>query len=192
MVFSIARDRFDNPTALIGYVRDITERLNKEESLRLYGRIFENSGEGILITDARENILAVNEAFIENTGFTSEDMLGKTPRILHSGKHDREFYAEMWQTLNERGHWQGEIWNRHKDGKIFPKWANISTVKNEKGDVTYYFATFSDISERVAAEERIRQLAFYDTLTGLPNRATLYNLVEQALIVAARNNLSGL
>jgi len=191
VTLSIARDRNDNPTELIGYVRDITERLKKEESLRLYGRIFENSGEGILVTDAQENIVAVNRAFVDITGYEAEEVIGNTPRMLRSERHDKEFFDEMWRALRERGQWQGEIWDRHKNGGIFPKWATISTVKNDQGEVTHYFSTFSYISERVAAEERIRQLAFYDTLTGLPNRATLYNLLEQALVVARRNNMAG-
>ncbi len=191
VTLSVARDRNDNPVALIGYARDITERLKKEESLRLYGRIFENSGEGILVTDANEAIVAVNRAFVDITGFSADEVMGKTPRLFRSGRHDKEFFSEMWRELREHGQWQGEIWDRHKNGAIFPKWATISTVKDEKGNVTHYFSTFSDISERVAAEERIRQLAFYDTLTGLPNRATLYNLLEQALVVARRNGDAG-
>jgi diguanylate cyclase (GGDEF)-like protein/PAS domain S-box-containing protein len=191
VTLSVARDRMGAPTALIGYVRDISERLIQEEHLRLYGRIFEYSGEAILITDAQENILAVNRAFVETTGYSAEEAIGNTPRMLRSGKHGPEFYEEMWQALHARGHWQGELWNRHKDGRVLPKWANISTVKNGEGEITHYFATFSDISERVAAEERIRQLAFYDSLTGLPNRATLYSLVEQALAMAHRNKRSG-
>lgn len=191
VTLSVVRDKDGSPSSLIGYIRDITERLNKEESLRLFGRIFENSGEGILVTDAQEKIVAVNQAFSNITGFTADDVLGETPRILRSGRHDKQFYEDMWQALKERGHWQGELWDRNKDGAIFPKWANLSTVKNEQGVITHYISTFSDISERVAAEERIRQLAFYDTLTGLPNRSTLYNLVEQALIIANRQNKSG-
>jgi len=191
VTLSVVRNNDGSPSGLIGYVRDITERLSKEESLRLFGRIFENSGEGILVTDAQEKIVAVNEAFSNITGFSSEEVIGETPRILRSGRHDKQFYDEMWQALKERGHWQGELWDRHKDGAIFPKWANLSAVKNEQGTTTHYISTFSDISERVAAEERIRQLAFYDTLTGLPNRATLYSLVEQALIIASRQNQSG-
>lgn len=191
VTLSLARDRDGNPMELIGYVRDITERLKKEESLRLYGRIFENSGEGILVTDAEENIIAVNRAFVEITGFEADEALGNTPRMFRSGRHDEAFFEEMWRALRERGQWQGEIWDRHKNGSIFPKWATISTVRNDRGDVTHYFSTFSDISERVAAEERIRQLAFYDTLTGLPNRSTLYSLLEQALVIARRNKTSG-
>ncbi|MCX7628605.1 MAG: EAL domain-containing protein [Methylophilaceae bacterium] len=191
VTLSVVRDQLGNPTALVGYVRDISERLSKEEHLRLYGRIFENSGEAILITDATGNIQAVNRAFIQTIGYTAEEVVGSTPYMLRSAQHDQAFYAEIWRILNEGGHWQGELWVRHKNGDALPKWANLSSVKNEKGQVTHYVATLLDISERVAAEERIRQLAFYDTLTGLPNRATLYSLVEQALAVARRNKLSG-
>ncbi len=191
VTLSVVRDKSGSASGLIGYVRDITERLDKEESLRLYGRIFDNSGEGILVTDANENIVAVNQAFTNITGFSSFEVIGKTPRILSSGQHDKTFFEQMWQALGERGHWQGELWDRHKDGSVFPKWANLSAVKDDKGVITHYISTFSDISERVAAEERIRQLAFYDTLTGLPNRATLYSLIEQALNVGKRHDQSG-
>jgi diguanylate cyclase (GGDEF)-like protein/PAS domain S-box-containing protein len=191
VTLSVARDQSGNPTEFIGYVRDITDRLKKEESLRLYGRIFENSGEGILVTDEHESIVAVNRAFVDITGFNADEVMGQTPRIFQSGRHDKVFFSEMWREIRENGQWQGEIWDRHKNGGIFPKWATISTVRDEKGHVTHYFSTFSDISERVAAEERIRQLAFYDTLTGLPNRATLYNLLEQALASARRNSATG-
>lgn len=191
VTLSVARDRSNAPVELIGYVRDITERLKREETMRLYGRIFENSGEGILITDANETIVAVNQAFVEITGYTADEVIGDTPRLLSSDRHDQAFFEAMWRSLKENGQWQGEIWDRHKNGSIFPKWTSISTVQNDDGEVTHYFSTFSDISERVAAEERIRQLAFYDTLTGLPNRATLYNLLEQALAVAGRNKAAG-
>lgn len=191
VTLSVARDADGNPKTLIGYVRDISERLQKEESLRLYGRIFENSGEGILITDADEKILAVNRAFTEITGYSADEVIGNTPHMLRSGRHDEAFYAEKRRALRESGYWQGEVWDRHKNGSIFPKWASISAVKNDKGVVTHYFTTFTDISERVAAEERIRQLAFYDTLTGLPNRSTLYSHMEQALVMARRNHFSG-
>ncbi len=191
VTLSVVHDDTGKPTELIGYVRDISDRLLKEENLRLYGRIFENSGEGIMVTDADERIVAVNCAFVEITGYTAEEVIGQTPRIFRSDQHDEAFFTEMWKVLSKEGQWQGEIWDRHKNGNIFPKWATISTVHDEKGSITHYFSTFSDISERVAAEERIRQLAFYDTLTGLPNRATLYNLLEQALEIARRNRTSG-
>ncbi len=191
VMLSVVHDRNGNPSELIGYVRDITERLIKEESLRLYGRIFENSGEGILVMDAEERVIAVNHAFVGITGYSADEVIGNKPRLHYSEQQDEAFFTEMRHILDENGQWQGELWDRHKNGAIFPKWANISTVRNDRGELTHYFSTFSDISERVAAEERIRQLAFYDTLTGLPNRSTLHELLEQALAVASRNLNSG-
>ncbi len=165
--------------------------LQRDEDLRLFRGIFESSGEGIMVTDAQEVIVAVNRAFTAITQFSPNDVLGQTPRALKSGRHDKIFFQELWTKLKHGGYWQGEIWNRRKDGSLMPTWSNISAVKNQKGQITHYFSTFSDISDHMAAEERIRQLAFYDSLTGLPNRATFYSLIKQTLILARRDNISG-
>ncbi|HEY7986319.1 MAG TPA: EAL domain-containing protein [Methylophilaceae bacterium] len=165
--------------------------LQRDEDLRLFRGIFESSGEGIMVTDAQEVIVAVNRAFTSITQFSPNDVLGQTPRAIKSGRHDKIFFQELWTKLKQGGYWQGEIWNRRKDGSLMPTWSNISAVKNQKGQVTHYFSTFSDISDHMAAEERIRQLAFYDSLTGLPNRATFYSLIKQTLILARRDDISG-
>ena len=165
--------------------------LQRDEDLRLFRGIFESSGEGIMVTDAQEVIVAVNRAFTAITQFSPNDVLGQTPRALKSGRHDKIFFQELWTKLKHGGYWQGEIWNRRKDGSLMPTWSNISAVKNQKGQITHYFSTFSDISDHMAAEERIRQLAFYDSLTGVPNRATFYSLIKQTLILARRDNISG-
>jgi diguanylate cyclase (GGDEF)-like protein/PAS domain S-box-containing protein len=165
--------------------------LQVEEDLRLFRGIFESSGEGIIITNTREEIVAVNRAFTDITQFDGTEVIGKTPRIISSGRHDHIFFEELWSAIKQLGHWQGEIWNRRKDGKIFPAWANINAVKNSDGKVTHYFSTFSDISGHMAAEERIRQLAFYDALTGLPNRSTFYSLMKQSLVLARRDDIAG-
>ena len=165
--------------------------LQRDEDLRLFRGIFESSGEGIMVTDAQEVIVAVNRAFTAITQFSPNDVLGQTPRVLKSGRHDKIFFQELWAKLKQGGYWQGEIWNRRKDGSLMPTWSNISAVRNQKGQITHYFSTFSDISDHMAAEERIRQLAFYDSLTGLPNRATFYSLIKQTLILARRDDISG-
>lgn len=168
-----------------------TQASQAEEDLRLFRGIFESSGEGIIITNTREEIVAVNRAFTDITQFEATEVIGKTPRIINSGRHDNIFFEELWSAIKQLGHWQGEIWNRRKDGKIFPAWANINAVKNAEGKVTHYFSTFSDISGHMAAEERIRQLAFYDALTGLPNRSTFYSLMKQSLVLARRDDIAG-
>ena len=162
-----------------------------EKELRLYKKIFERSGEAILVTNAREEIIAVNQVFSDITQFSAEEVIGKTPRIISSGRHDQMFFEELWSAIKQSEHWEGEVWNRRKDGKAFPAWANINAVKNADGKVTHYFSTFSDISSHMAAEERIRQLAFYDVLTGLPNRSTFYSLIKQTLVLAHRKEMSG-
>ncbi len=144
-----------------------------------------------MVTDAHANILRVNTAFQEITGYSAEEVLGKNPRILSSGRQSKEFYAEMWQQLTAQGTWSGEIWDRRKNGEIYPKWLTITAVKNESGKVTEYVAIFSDITARKQAEEEIRNLAFYDALTGLPNRRLLLDRFQLALSVSARSHHCG-
>ena len=159
--------------------------------LPLYSQIIESSGEAIIITDADEKIIGVNRAFNHITQFSSSDVLGQSPRMMRSGRHDKLFFEEMWTSIKQNDAWAGEIWNVRKDASTYPAWVNIRAFKNQQGNVTHYFSTFSDISERMSAEERIRQLALYDSLTGLPNRATFYSLIKQALIIASRDNITG-
>ncbi len=151
------------------FSRDITERKRVESDLRVAAAAFETH-DAILVTDARANIIRVNQAFTAITGYAAEDVLGKNPRIMSSGRQSREFYAEMWRLLLADGHWAGEIWDRRKNGEIYPKWLTITAVRDEQGRTTQYVAIFSDITARKIAEEEIRSLAFYDALTQLPNR----------------------
>ncbi|OHC70024.1 MAG: diguanylate cyclase [Rhodocyclales bacterium GWA2_65_20] len=188
---SLLRDAADNPTGIIGYLTDITARVDAQETLRLHAHIFENSDEGILITDADERIVSVNQAFSRITGYDIEEAIGQTPRLLRSGRHESSFYDEVWQHIGGEGRWQGEIQDRRKNGEIFPTWVSISAVKNAAGKITHYFSIFSDITARKHAEERIHYLAYYDALTELPNRALFYKLVEQALAEARRNRQHG-
>ncbi|MDP3512944.1 MAG: EAL domain-containing protein [Sulfuritalea sp.] len=169
---------------------DITERKRAEADLRVAAITFE-SQEGVIITDAATVILRVNRAFTEVTGYSSADAVGKTPRLLHSGRHDAAFFAAMWEGLEQRGTWRGEIWNRRKSGEIYPGWINITAVKGGRGTVTHYVATLADITLRKAAEDEIRHLAFYDPLTGLPNRRLMLERLRQALTSSARHGRHG-
>ena len=169
---------------------DITERKRAEADQRVAAITFE-SQEGVMITDDSTAILRVNRAFTEITGYASDEVVGKTPRLLSSGRHDAAFYAAMWESIERDGTWRGEIWNRRKSGEIFPGWLNITAVKGNRGVVTHYVGTFADITLRKAAEDEIRHLAFYDPLTGLPNRRLMLERLRQALIGSARHGRHG-
>jgi len=188
---SLIRDEHNHPTGIIGYLTDITDRLAAEERLHLNARIFEQADEGIVITDAEERIVSINAAFSRITGYEAHEVLGQTPRLLKSGHHDAAFYRDMWSRILTTGSWQGEIWDRRKNGDEYPKWASIAAVKNSQGAITHYFSIFTDITERKRAEERIHYLAYYDPLTDLPNRSLVMKLIDQALAEARRNRLHG-
>jgi diguanylate cyclase (GGDEF)-like protein/PAS domain S-box-containing protein len=166
---------------IVAIYDDVTERRRSEESLRLAAKVFESSAEGIVITDTDGKILSVNQAFTNITGYSQDEAQGLTPRILKSGRHEADFYRKMWVSLQETGHWQGEIWNKRKNGETYPEWMSIGNVKNDSGETTHFVATFSDISQRKEAEERINFLAHHDALTGLPNRVLLQDRVTQAI-----------
>lgn len=166
----------------------LVEKLeHANERLQLFVKMFDNSSEAILITDAQQRIIAVNPAFYMITRFSEEDVIGNNPSILSSGRQDAMFYQAMWKTINETGVWQGEIWNRRKNGEIFPEWLSIGTVKNAQGEVLNYVALFSDISRRKEAEAHIEYLAHYDSLTNLPNRALFADRLKHALVSGSRN-----
>jgi diguanylate cyclase (GGDEF)-like protein/PAS domain S-box-containing protein len=184
---SVLRDATGRPSRLLVSLRDIRERKRSEEQLRLAAKVFENSGEAITITDDKSRILSVNAAFSQVTGYTLQEVVGQTPRLLKSGRHDAEFYRRLWQDLNVQGYWRGEIWNRRKSGEIYPEWLTISSVKDTDGAVTNYVAMFSDISERKAAQDRIEFLAFHDPLTRLPNRLLGKDRARQAIANADRS-----
>ena len=145
---SLLRDAQGNPSGLIGYLSDITERIEAEKSMRLQSRIFEHSEESILITDAQRRILSVNPAFCKITGYDEQEVQGKTPGFLRSARHPKEFYDEIWRHVEQDGSWNGEIWTQRKDGYDFPSWASISLVRNRDGQVNHYFSIFTDITER--------------------------------------------
>ncbi|HIJ61532.1 MAG TPA: EAL domain-containing protein [Rhodospirillaceae bacterium] len=157
-----------------------------ETELRLAAAALE-AHEGLVITDAEGVILRVNHAFCESSGYSAEEIVGKTPRILKSGRQDTAFYAELWGTLLRTGSWQGEIWNRRKNGEIHPKWLKIKAVYGADGAITHFVASHIDITERKATERKIKDLAFYDPLTGLPNRRLLMDRLQQAFASKSRD-----
>ncbi|MFA6203735.1 MAG: PAS domain S-box protein [Gallionella sp.] len=166
------------------------ERQRVEIDLRIAAIAFE-SQEGMLITDVQGNILRVNHAFTEITGYTAEEVLGKNPSMFKSGRQDKTFYRTMWETILAAGSWEGEIWNRRKNGEIYPEHLTITAVKNEQGAITNYVAALSDITRSKIAEEEIKSLAFFDPLTGLPNRRLLQDRLQQALTSAGRSGKEG-
>ncbi|BBL60341.1 EAL domain-containing protein [Methylomonas koyamae] len=184
------RDAAGNATHLLGIAIDITERKQAEEEMRIAAVTFETDA-AIMISDPGGNILRVNNAFQKITGYSAEEVAGKNPSILSSGRHDNVFYSEMWSRLLETGTWAGEIWDRRKSGQIYPKWLTITAVKNPAGATTGYVAIFTDITERKRAEAEIRNLAFYDPLTKLPNRRLLLDRFNQALANSARSRQYG-
>lgn len=161
------------------------QQLNLEQ-LRIAATAFE-SHEGMMIADANHIILRVNSAFTRTTGYSSEEIVGRTPLVLRSDRHDADFYRAMWESISNTGGWQGEIWGKRKNGEVYPKWLTITAVKNSKGAVTHYISTDFDITERKKADEKINELAFYDQLTGLPNRTLLLDRLKLAMTVSTRS-----
>jgi len=168
----------------------IEAQQRSDGALRIAATAFE-SQEGMVITDANSVILRVNRAFTETTGYTAEEAVGQTPRLLSSGRHDTAFYAEMWESIKRTGGWQGEIWDRRKNGEVYPEWLTITAVKSDDGSVTHYVGTHTDITARKVAEDEIKHLAFYDSLTQLPNRRLLLDRLQQALASSARSGSNG-
>ena len=154
-------------------------------------KAFESSNSGVMITDSAVKIIEVNSAFTRTTGYQSEEVFGENPHVLASGRHDHEFFQEMWSDIESVGHWEGEIWNRRKNGEVYPAWLNIDSVLDENGKVQYYVGMLSDISKRKEAEAQIHQLAFYDPLTQLPNRRLLLERLHQAFGTSARSGQHG-
>ena len=163
-------------------------RLATDAQIKLLASVFDNSGEAILISDARNRIVEVNPAFTLITGYAAEEVRGRNPSLLASGRTSPEDYRQMWHAINEDGLWQGEIWDRHRDGHVYPKWLTISTIRDVAGNLSHYIASFTDITARKAAEERIHYLAHHDPLTRLPNRTHLQGRLEQAIVAARRDS----
>ncbi|HSV28447.1 MAG TPA: PAS domain S-box protein, partial [Candidatus Omnitrophota bacterium] len=170
MVKAIHEENSSEVRFIVAVVEDITERKRLEDHMRLAATVFENTGEGLFVTDAQERIIHVNPAFTEITGYELDDVVGKTPKVLSSGRHGAEFYNRMWQAIQDGGKWQGEIWDRRKSGEMFACWVNIAAVRNGGGEVSHYVAVFSDITSKKQIEERLSYQANHDPLTRLPNR----------------------
>jgi diguanylate cyclase (GGDEF)-like protein/PAS domain S-box-containing protein len=169
---------------------DITDRKQAEFDLRIAASAFE-SQEGMMVTDVNGVILRINRAFTQSTGYSSEEAVGQTPRLLKSGRHDAEFFCAMWETIQRTGGWQGEIWDRRKNGEVYPKWLTISAVKDDEGKISHYIGAHYDITERKKAEQKIEELAFFDQLTGLPNRTLLLDRLKQAMTASHRSETCG-
>lgn len=176
------------PAVLKARVRTQLRRRAAEQRLRLADEVLRNTGEGIVITNASKEILDVNPAYCRMMGYEREEVVGQTPRMFSSGRHDQNFYRSMWQSLDENGQWVGEIWDRRKDGSEFPKWLVINAVRDERGEVTHFIGIFSDISVLKTAEAKLQELAFHDSLTGLPNRLLFRDRVEQEVAISHRNH----
>ncbi|MFO8045457.1 MAG: EAL domain-containing protein [Halomonas sp.] len=178
------------PSGSLAVVRDVTEERAAEAQLRIAATAFETHL-GMLITDGDSRILKVNDTFTRITGYTEAEVVGRNPRLLSSGLHNEAFYRRLWRSVLRTGSWQGEVWNRRKNGEVFPEWLTLSVVRNDAGTTTHFVATFSDLTERKAAEQEIHQLAFFDPLTGLPNRRLMLDRLEGAIKDSYRNGQFG-
>lgn len=187
---SLAQWQAANGRLFTAIIRDITTRKQVDSELRIAATAFE-SQDGMVITDANKVILRVNHAFTEITGYTAEDAVGRTPNLLNSGRHDAAFFDMMWESIRQTGTWHGEIWNRRKNGEVYPEQLTITAVKGENNEITHYVATMHDITRRKQAEEQIRALAFYDTLTQLPNRRLLNDRLGKAMAASKRSGHYG-
>ena len=176
----------EGDTCMLTIARDVTEREQMQEHLLQAATVFESTAEGVMITDLQQRITAVNRAFTSITGYSETEALGQSPRLLASGNHDSAFYAAMWHNLSASGHWQGEIWNKRKNGELYPEWLTISAVRDSEEQITHFVGVFADISSLKHAQARLDHQAHHDPLTGLPNRmlfeARLLTAIDDALI----------
>lgn len=187
---SLLRDAQGAPLNFIGQIQDITARRLSEEKLRLAATVYNYSNEAMMITDVANCIVATNPAFTALTGYSPEEVLGRNPRMLGSGRHDAAFYRQLWQTLASENHWEGDVWNRKKNGEVYAEWLSISAVFDDKGAIQNYVALFSDITEKKKAAEKIWEHANYDALTHLPNRRLFNDRLEQGIKMADRSGAS--
>ncbi len=184
----ILRDDKQQATGILTSAHDLTPARQLEEKLRLSAAVFSNTHDGVMITDAHGNLLTVNRSFTQITGYSETEVQGKNPRFLRSGRHDGDFYRSLWQSIHESGVWQGEIWNRRKNGEIYPEWLTISAVRDTEGHTRNYVGVFSDITWLKQSEEKLEHLAHHDALTDLPNRLLLHSRLEHAMDKAKRHD----
>jgi diguanylate cyclase (GGDEF)-like protein/PAS domain S-box-containing protein len=166
---------------VMAMVEDITERKQNENKLRLAASVFTHAREAIMITEPNGTIIDVNATFSHITGYSRDEVIGHNPSMLNSGRHDDDFYATLWRDLSEHGYWDGEIWNRRKNGEIYAELQNISAVKDVNGNLQHYVSLFSDITRTKVHEQELEHIAHYDTLTNLPNRVLLADRLQQAM-----------
>lgn len=186
--FSFSPMKLRNRDVLFGIGKDIRDRLRAEENLRLIAKVFESPTEGILITDARTRMIQVNDAFTKITGFREQEVLLQTPQMLYRGMQNSGFYQEIWRQIREQDIWEGELWNTRKDGSRYAQWLNMTCIRDDQRQVTNYIGVFIDITERKQDQDRIRDLAFFDALTGLPNRTLFMDRLTHAISKANRGN----
>jgi len=165
---------------------DITHLKGLERGHALARKVFENVTEAVVFTDNKGLIVDINEAYQNITGYQRSELLGKNPNVLKSGRHDRQFYQAMWTQIREQGAWEGEVWDRRKNGEIYPKWLMINVMRDDEGEPTGYVGVFSDLSEQKKAEEKLEELSFYDPLTHLPNRVLFYDRLSVGMSIAKR------
>lgn len=186
---SVSATPLNHPTygLVVSYV-DISDKREAEERLNLAASVFTHAREGIMITDKHARIVDVNKGFTEITGYGRDEVLGLNPNILNSGRQSKEFYNLMWKSLFEEGHWSGEIWNRNKQGTVYPQMITISTIKNSDGNTQNYLALFTDITSLKEQQEQLEHIAHYDVLTQLPNRSLLGDRLQQAIFTSQRHD----
>lgn len=173
-------------TGYLGIARDITEERAVVHRLRLAQQVFESAGEAIVVTDEKTRIIDVNPAYLEVMGFSRDEVVGRTPRIARSGHHDAAFYRAMWRSLETTGRWSGEVWDRRRNGEIFPQWLTVNAIKDDRGAVSNYVGVFKDVTQQKAIEQKLERMAYYDPLTELPNRALFRDRLEHGIEVAQR------
>ncbi|WP_292938590.1 PAS domain S-box protein [Noviherbaspirillum sp.] len=179
----------DGQPCIWSIVENITEHRRIEESMKLASLIYQSSSEGIMVTDELNRIVDVNPAFTRITGYELAEIKGRNPRLMQSGMHSTEFYQQFWNAIHGRGSWQGEIWDRRKDGQLMAKWVNVSVIRSEDGKIYRYVAQFSDITEKKRMDELIWRQANFDQLTDLPNRRLFRDRLEQEIKKANRTGM---